>query len=298
MADELEQLDETTVVVDGEEAEGQETETKTTDEVENEIVLAGQESENDESKPEPRDPKSYILKRFSKKNDKLQGENQALKDQLERLAAEGQGAVDPVPDEDSFDTRGEYLTAQAKHQKKMMQSVVGDQLKTQQHGHRIAAQEQQEEKALETYAASAAKLKVSDFNEAQDKACDVLGDDFAQLIVQTLPEDAPKLLYWFGKNPKEAAEFRENYTQNPGSTTFSLGKLAGKLTIKPKRSSAASPESKVTATGVSTGNEDWQAQLNKIDDGAESDNISKVLNARRALKAKARAAGFDVSTLK
>jgi len=297
MADEAEQLDEISAVVEGDEPVAPAV-TDDEGEAENEIVLAGQESEEDERKAAPKDPKEFILRRFAKKNDRLQGENQALKDQLERLASEGQGAVDPVPDEDSFDTRGDYLTAQAQHQKKMMQSVVGDQLKTQQHGHRIAAQEQKEEKALDTYATHAVKLKVSDFNETQDKACEVLGDDFAQLIVRQLPEDAPKLLYWFGKNPDDAAQFRDDYAQNPGSTTFSLGKLAGKLTIKPKRSSAASPETKVTATGVTSGNEDWQKQLDKIDDAATPTTISKTLNARRELKKQARAAGFDVSTLK
>jgi len=261
---------------------------------ENEIVLAGQE----EPKEKP-DPTNHILNRVMKRKEKLQDENADLKSQIANLVkSSGSATVQPEPDEFAFDNRDDYLAAKATWQQNLMNQAVTRQLDTQQNGHRVAAQEQKRETALTTYAKNAANLKVSDFNETQDKAFDVLGDEFAQLIAENLPEDAPKLMYWLGKNPTEAAKYRDDYKSNPGSTTFALGKLAGNLTIKPKRTQAADPESKIDSEAVGGSSTDWQKQLNKIDDSADMSNIGKTLKARRALKAQAKAAGFDVSTLK
>jgi hypothetical protein len=263
---------------------------------ENEIVLAGQDEVENKGKS---DPKSHILKRVMKRESKLQNENEQLKAQLNQLANnQGAPVVAPEPDEFAFNTREEYLQAKAEWQQNLMHTTVSQQLQTQQHGHKAAAKEQERENALNTYATNAAGLNVSDFNETQDKAFDVLGDEFAQMIAQALPEDAPKLMYWLGKNPKDAAAYRDNYMSNPGGTTFALGKLAGKLTIKPKRSEAADPETKVEGAGEGGLQTDWQAKLDKIDNDADMSNISKALKQRRKLKKEAAAAGVDVSTLR
>jgi len=260
---------------------------------ENEIVLAGQE----DPKEKP-DPTNHILNRVMKRKEKLQDENADLRSQIADLVkTSGTATVQPKPDEYAFDNRDDYLAAEAKWQSDMTNQAVTNLLDTQQNGHRVAAKEQKRDAALTTYAKNAAGLKVSDFNETQDKAFDVLGDEFAQLIAENLPEDAPKLMYWLGKNPVEAARYRDDYKSNPGSTTFALGKLAGKLTIKPKRTQAADPESKLESEAVG-GSTDWQKQLDKIDESADMSNISKSLNARRKVKAQAKAAGFDVSTLR
>jgi len=180
----------------------------------------------------------------------------------------------------------------------MLANTVSAQLDKQQNGHNLVAAQQKVDQNLRTYAENASKLKVSDFNETQDKAFDILGDDFAQLIAQELPEDAPTLMYWLGKNPGEAVGYRDRYLSNPGGTTFALGKLAGKLTIQRKRTSAAAPESTVESGSVGGLDTNWQKQLDKLSDEAEFGNISKTLNAKRAIKKQAKAAGFDVSTLK
>ena len=268
------------------------------------IVLAGQEQP--QGKPEVKNTSDHILNRVMKKRDKLQGENVSLQDenvslrqQLEQVAKQPQvNAVGQPPDEYNYDDRGEYLQAKSLYDQQMLSNVVSSQLNQQQNGHRIAAREQEQEAKLRTYAENASKLKVRDFNQAQDKAFDVLGDDFAQLIARELPEDAPKLIYYLGKNSQVAADMRDEYISNPGSVTFKLGKLAGNLTIKPRESQAADPESKIESGAVGGINENWQAQLDKIGDETDMNNISKSLNAIRAVKAKAKAAGYDISTLK
>jgi len=261
------------------------------------IVLADQNEPN--KPPVAKSTSDHILKRVMKREVKLKDENAALKQQLEQLANQQQPSAVPLPpDEYAFDDRNEYLQAKAAYDRQMLADTVSSQLNQQQNGHRLKAQEQEQEEKLKTYANNAAKLKVRDFNETQNQAFDVLGDDFAKLIAQELPEDAPKLIYYFGKNPQVAADMREGYMTNPGAVTFKLGKLAGNLTIKPRESQAAQPESKIESGAVGGVNEDWQAALDKIDAEADMNNISKSLNARREIKRRAKAAGYDISTLK
>ena len=261
---------------------------------ENEIVIAGQDEET-ESKS---DPKDHILKRVMRRKDKLQGENEDLKTQLQQLANQNTQVVAPRPDEFAFDDRADYLAADAKWHQELLSTTVSQQLNVQQDGHRVAAAEQQREAKIELYATTAANLKVSDFNDLQDKAFEILGDEFAQLLVENLPKQAPSLVCWFANNPVEAARYRDDYKSNPGNTTFELGLLAGKLTKQPKRTQAANPEVKIEGAGMGGVETDWQTKLDKIDNDADMSNLSKALRARRQVKAEAKAAGFDVSTLK
>jgi hypothetical protein len=259
------------------------------------IVLAGQDEPTIE--PESKSTQDHILSRVMKKKDKLADENAALKIQLQQRA-QPQQSVQTAPDEYDFDDRKDYLAAHTQWQRQMLVDVTNEQLNTQQNAGRFAAQKQQQEAALTTYAKSAAALKVKDYNGAQDKAFELLGDDFVQMLATQLPEKAPKLIFWFSKNPAEAQRYREEFATTPGKTTFSLGELAGKLTQQPRTSKAAQPESKVESAAVGGLGNDWQRQLNKLDDDVDDKNIAKTLNARRAIKQKAKAAGFDISTLK
>jgi len=299
MTGEAEQLDETSVVVDDQNQEpGQVIEEGSGDNEaaqEFDIVLAGQDEPKLE--PEKKSTSDHILSRVMRKKDRLTEENERLKQEL-LVKAQPSTAVEIQPDEDDYDDRKAYLQAHSEWQSRMLNDATAAQLTRQQNSHRVAAQEQQRDTALSTYAENANNLKVRDFNDTQDKAFDVLGDEFVRMLATELPEDAPMLVYWLGKNPKDAEEYRDKFMANPSKTTFALGKLAGKLTIQPRQTNAAQPETKIEAGSVGGINEDWQALLDKSDDAADMSNIAKSLNERRAIKARAKAAGFDVSTLK
>lgn len=299
MTGEAEQLGEISVDVDDQTQDpGQGSEENADDNEavqEFDIVLAGQDEPQIE--PEKKSTSDHILSRVMRKKDKLTEENESLKQQL-LDKAQSPAAVETQPDEDDFDNRKDYLQAHSEWHSRMLNSATAAQLTRQQNSHRVAAQEQQHDTALQTYATNASNLKVRDFNDTQDKAFDVLGEQFVQMLATELPEDAPMLVYWLGKNPKEAEQYRDQFTANPSKTTFALGKLAGKLTIQPRQTNAAQPETKIESGSVGGINEDWQALLDKCDDATDMSNISKTLNERRAIKARAKAAGFDVSTLK
>lgn len=300
MTQAAEQQGEITTEVEGEEQQPGQVEDQNLeggeDTEEFEIVLAGQDEPT--GKPETKSSKDYILNRVMRKKEKLTDENAQLRQQLESIAKPQVASVQARPDEYAYEDRQEYLQADAQWQSQMLSNAVSEQLNQQQNGHRANAAAQEVETALTSYAENAAKLRVSNFNEVQDKAFDVLGDDFAQMIARELPEDGPKLMYHLGLNPQEAVRLRDEYLVNPGKTTFSLGKLASKLTVKRKESTAAQPEKKVESGAVGGINEDWQAAYNKIMDTADNDNIGKTLKQIRALKTQAKAAGFDTSTLK
>lgn len=260
---------------------------------ENEIILSG----GDEPKAKS-DPTPHILRRVQRREEKTQLENQQLKEQLQQMASQSTATVKPRPVEFSFDTTEEFQAAEAVWQSELTATAVRNELNQQQNGHRIAAQEQERNVSYETYAKNAANLKVSDFNEVQDKAFDILGDDFARSIAETIPEEAPMLLYYLGKNPSEAERYRDDYKANPGKTNFLMGKLAGKLTLQPKRAKAAEPESKIESTGVGdVVDGDWQKQIDKVQDAADESNIAMSLRQVRAIKKKARDSGFDISAL-
>ena len=293
MADE-EQLEEPTVNDEsGEIDPSKETETDETEE--NEIILTGQ----DEPTGKPEDPTPHILRRVQRREEKTQLENQQLKAQLQQLASQSNTTIKPKPIEDNFDSIEEYNAADAQWQADLISTTISTQLNQQQNGHRIAAQEQERYVSHETYAKNAVELKVSDFNEIQDKAFDILGDDFARAIAETIPEEAPKLLYYLGKNPREAERYRDDYKLNPGRTNFLMGKLAGKLTLQPRRTKAADPETKIEGASVGDiADGDWQTQIDKTRDAANDSNIAMTLRKVREIKKQAKAAGVDVSTLK
>ena len=264
-----------------------------------EIVLAGQEdSPSDEAASKP-DNRDYILRRMQKKRDKVEQENLELKLKLAANSSRSDNAEPPTLEQCEYDdTR--FQSELSKWQAVQQESSVRRIIQEQQEGHRLVAAEQGKQQALETYAENASKLGVLDFNESQDKAMDILGDDFSELLAVQLPVDSPKLMYWFGKNPKEAEKYRDLYQSNPGGATFELGKLAAKLTVKRKHSSAASPERKIDASGVPGGNSDFQKRYQEIDKQLDSGKLSiqQGVNKVLELKQEARKAGFDVAQLK
>ena len=72
----------------------------------------------------------------------------------------------------------------------------------------------------------------------------------------------------------------------PGGATFELGKLAAKLTVKRKHSSAASPERKIDASGVPGGNSDFLKRYQEIDKQLDDGKLSiqQGINKQRELK--------------
>ena len=83
-------------------------------------------------------------------------------------------------------------------------------------------------------------LKVKDYDETEDKAIEILGQDVVnQLIANT--DKSPELLYYLGKNPGKAQEMAEMVKTNPVKGVFELGRLGAKLSARPKSRTKPAP---------------------------------------------------------
>ncbi|WP_299084910.1 hypothetical protein [uncultured Paraglaciecola sp.] len=273
------------------------------DSEENEIVLAGQEESPSSQANKPNNDQhsntDAVIKRMKRKRERIDAENEQLRRENEQLRrhAQSPGAGQrqhdqslQLPkrptraefsyDEDKFDAAIAEWTEQVADVKAEARIREANQ------GQRTIAAQQREAKALEQYAKSANALKLPDFNEAQEDALDVIGTDFGVMLARELPDDAPKLVYFFGKNPDEALKYREMFDNNPGGTTFALGKLAERLVIKRKQSSAAAPEDRIEGEGLAGGDSSLQGQLAKIDEKLEKDEISPAQAIRETRRIK------------
>jgi len=163
------------------------------------------------------------------------------------------------PDEDDFDTHNEYLTAldefdnvriskaaQAEaakiidaNQTLNTQTRINDNLETQ----------------IDKHYDRSAELKVSDYSKVEAVAADILGDDISRQIIANT-DDSHLLMYHLGKNPAKAERLKSLLATQPMKGVLEIGRLAGSLKVKPKNSTAPSPETKIEG-GNATASSKW-----------------------------------------
>ncbi|WP_299083064.1 hypothetical protein [uncultured Paraglaciecola sp.] len=270
---------------------------------ENEIVLAGQEGSPPSTANKPSSDGQHsntdaVIKRMRRKRERLDAENETLRRENEQLRRHAQGGGNTQGDRRTLQlpnrpTRAEsgydeekFDAAMAEWTDKVTDIKVQAGLQQANQGQRVVAAQQREQTALKQYAENANALKVPDFNDTQEDALDVLGADFGTMLARELPSDAPKLVYFFGKNPEEAVRYREMFDNNPGGTTFELGKLAERLVIKRKQSSAAAPEDRIDGQGLAGGDDSLEGQLAKIDEKLEKGEMEPAFAIRETRRIK------------
>ena len=99
------------------------------------------------------------------------------------------------------------------------------------------------EKAQLRHYEAASKLKVPDYDEVEDKAISILGNDTAkQLIAES--EHSAKLMYFLGKNPAKAQHIADLVETSPVKAILELGALGASLKAqtKAKRNPAPNPD--------------------------------------------------------
>lgn len=84
------------------------------------------------------------------------------------------------------------------------------------------------------------KLKVSDYDDTEDKAIDILGQDAVnQLIANS--DKSEVVLYWLGKNPEQAERLKGLIDSSPVKAVLELGRLEAKLVARPKSKGKPAP---------------------------------------------------------
>lgn len=273
-------------------------ETEETEVEEVEIVAEGEEEP-------PSVPLHVHKRRLSGKNRKLESANSETEEvkrkaamleeenKLLRLQAQQGKTTAKRPNEDDFDTDEAYQTAKEAYDKEQMrllaaevvnESIGASQAQTTQAQHSEALSQK-----IDKHYERSATLKVSDYEETEEAAADILGDDVARQIVANT-DDSHLLMYHLGKNPAKAQKLKALLESNPMKGVMEIGRLAGTLKVKPKGKTAPDPETEVKGGGGGGGG-DWLSRIDKArTNAAKTGDLTKLME----LKKQARAAGVNI----
>lgn len=139
-------------------------------------------------------------------------------------------------------------------------------------------QQKQAKKYLEGYAQSKQKLKVPDFDVAEDAVVGKLSIDI-QNVILTVSDNPAAVVYALGKNKAKLEEMAK--IDNPFLFAKELGKLEGKLKVE-RRNAPPAPEKVVTGT-VGAGSGD--ATLERLrEEARRTGDMSKVMAYKRSKK--------------
>lgn len=221
------------------------------DEEEFEIVLAGDGGSH------PKDDDRGIRKRINKLNRKVDAANEG-KTEAERSLEIANERVklleialdqksgdaskkDAPPDPNDFDdgiADPAYVKAFQDHiaagvLAKAQQSQTQVRTETETQGKLHGRQEEHYKRAY--------SLKISDYDETEDKAIEILGQEAVNQLISNSGK-SEVILYWLGKNPGKAEYFKDLIESNPVKGVLELGELGRDLSARPKSKSKPAPD--------------------------------------------------------
>ncbi|MCP5012451.1 MAG: hypothetical protein GY942_20925 [Aestuariibacter sp.] len=245
-----------------EEAEAESAVIEDLDDGEVEIFVEGEEEPT--SKPVR---KSGFQKRLAKLTGRIEeADNKADAERIKRETVEAerdmwrlkatQTEQSGPPNEDDFDDPAEFNAAKAKYDENRIAEIaetrVNAILEEAQGKTTQANQGQEFETKLRGHYAQAEKLKIPDFEEAEDKVSDTIGTPVLNYII-TNHEQSAAMIFYLSRNSVKAQELYElslDPLKNGVRLAQRLTRLEDSLKFRPKHSPAASPET-VIETGVS-----------------------------------------------
>ena len=132
---------------------------------------------------------------------------------------------------------------------------------------------------LQGYADAKSKLKVKDYDDAEEVAQQTFNVVQQGVMIQGA-EDPALVIYALGKNPKKAKELAK--IDDPVKFAFAVAKLESQLKVS-NRKAATRPEGKVSATAPLKGAVD--STLERLrEEASKSGNMDKVMAYKRAQK--------------
>lgn len=137
-------------------------------------------------------------------------------------------------------------------------------------------------KKQEAHWQRAAKLKVKDFRVVEDKAYDVLGENFIDDIIRCFPETSERITYFLGldKNKDEANRFSALGVSDNRQCLIELTKLDVGLKVQPKSKNIIPNPDEDIEGGTPSGNQNSQKKLDKLREkamGGDTASMSRVL---------------------
>ena len=132
---------------------------------------------------------------------------------------------------------------------------------------------------LEGYVEAKTKLKVKDYDDAEEVAQQLFNVVQQGVVIQGA-ENPALVIYALGKNPKKAKELAA--IDDPVKFAFAVAKLESKLKVG-NRKAATQPERTVSATARSSGSVD--STLERLrEEASKTGNMDKVMAYKRAQK--------------
>ena len=246
------------------------------------VVLIGDEPAPDEETEIQAAPK--WVKELRKSQRELQKENRELKAQLTQAKPkEAEIAVGPEPDLEDDDIDFDKDKFKVKYaewlaRKEKAAAVERDRQRA----------EEEKQKAwqvkVDAYAGAKEKLKVKDYEDAEETVVGTLAEIQQQVII-AYAKDPALMVYAIGKNPKEMARLAA--ITDPIEFALEMRDLEKKMKVE-KRKPATQPESTITGTAPKSGAVDNQLERLRAE-AAKSGDYSKVTAYKKQLKDKQRA---------
>lgn len=264
------------------------------DQGEAEIVLAGDEG----SQPENRGIRRRINKLNAKVATAQEGQTAAAaelevqkeRNRLLQLALDQRDDEPETPDPNDFDDGAadpKYVEALQAHITKGVRADIEKSQAAQPAPERASDLQDQQVRHYKR----ADTLKVKDYDDTEDKAVAVLGQEITnQLIAST--EKSPEILYYLGKNPERAKEIKELIATDPIQGVIQIGELQARLTVKPRASSEPAPDPDSELEGATSPQpSDYERKLEKMRERATTgsqDAVNALFDFRRAHRDRAR----------
>ncbi len=232
------------------------------DEDDQEIFLDGDDGSH------PKDEQRGIRKRINKLNAKVAeaktGQDQSTaelavereRNRLLQLALNQQQQqnqpVDGPPDPNDFDdgiADAGYVTAFQNHIAKGVRAEMQTQ-------HQTTQVQTRNDDALQArqvaHYKKADALKVKDYDDTEDAAIAILGQDVTNQLI-TASDKSPEVLYYLGKNPDAAKDIKALIESNPVKGVLKLGALEARLKSRPKAKQRNAPDPDGELSGGGSG---------------------------------------------
>ncbi|MCB1725757.1 MAG: hypothetical protein KDJ39_18895 [Gammaproteobacteria bacterium] len=235
------------------------------------------------------------LQKAEKSAEALAAENDLLRMQLQQTQGGGKrGTAPKMPtledcdyDEDEFRRRSvEYAKSVSVEEARR---AAAEMIENSQRSAQLQSKDADTEAALDRHYTNAGKLKVDDFEAAEDRVIEIFGRDAAREIIANV-EDSHLLMYWLGKNPDKASHYADLLKRSPVKGIFALGELRSKIKVQPRGKSSPSPDEAVEGAGV-TGAQGWERRIDTMRDKVAAGKAS--MSDLMKLKRQAQQAGFN-----
>jgi hypothetical protein len=259
-----------------------------------EIIVEGEEEPASKAKP------NGFKKRINKLNGKIDKANEAtdeatrranaLEEENRLLRLHQQQSEKPAtaPDEDDFDTDAEYQAAKADWDEKRISAIaaakVSEIIQANQSQNTQGSIDRDLEDSIGRHYERVESLKMANYEDLEDKAIDVLGNEFAKMIIAKTRK-SHLIMGHLGANTGKAEELAMLLKSDPVGALIQAVEIGEKLSIRPKHSITPDPETRIEP-GEASSAEQQDKKLNDLrEEAGKTGDMSKLLEYKKQLRA-------------